>query len=398
MKYYIKQIGEKDCGVTCVKMLLAIVYKNTDYLYYPHVNVETSSSLRDLINLAKKEGVIIKASRIIDKKALFKKTVSCPFLIVINKKDNLHMVLIKKITKSRVKVYDPSSGIYWISKNNLFKIWNGEILEVSNILTSNFKLKKIRVYPKYFFWITILFQFLSLLSLITATFFIDKKFSFMISFLLFLSYIIFELLYQKIIILSLKYFDNQIFLEECFFKRQDFNKYYLPMSKFKFSLVSTPVKFISSFFMLVFGCIILGINNYWSLLILAITFAFQYIFKKIDNKFYKTKKNNLENIENKLLSNSNINGDEFKNEVKALNSQSYECISYNNFKRYFLIFLTICLSLIYIGFTGFISINYMFFHFFIFVFLQEQFEKIIEIDNDIENIKYYKCLYFYHFN
>mgnify|MGYP002516034857 CR=1 FL=1 len=149
MKYYIKQIGEKDCGVTCIKMLLAIVYKNTDYLYYPHVNVETSSSLRDLINLAKKEGVIIKASRIIDKKALFKKTVSCPFLIVINKKDNLHMVLIKKITKSRVKVYDPSSGIYWISKNNLFKIWNGEILEVSNILTSNFKLKKMATFCKF---------------------------------------------------------------------------------------------------------------------------------------------------------------------------------------------------------------------------------------------------------
>lgn len=397
MKYFIKQLGTKDCGVTCIKMLLAILNKNADYLYYSQINTETSSTLRDLIKIAKKEGVILKSSRFIEKEDLFKEKPKCPFLLIIRKDEGLHMILIRKITKNKIKVYDPNFGIYWLKKEALFKIWNGEILEVSNFKHGNFKLKKLRVFPKPFIILTIGFQILSIVSLILATLFIDKNYSFLVSLSLFFGYIVFELIYQKIIISSLKYFDNCILVDNYLSKREDFKNYFEPMNKFKYLLVSTPLTLISSFFMLTFGCILLLINNYWSFIILISTFIVQIVFKYLDDKYFKNKRVDLENLEKTLFNSEIEKEDEFKDKVLKMNEETYEYVNFSNFKRYFLVFFTISMCLIYLGFTGNISINFLFFHFFLFAFMQEEFIKLLNIGNNIEALKHYKCLYFYHF-
>ena len=62
------------------------------------------------------------------------------------------------------------------------------------------------------------------------------------------------------------------------------------------------------------------------------------------------------------------------------------------------IFVTIILCLIYQGFIGEISLNFMLFHFFIYIYLQENFDKILNVNKIINDIKYYKCLYLYYFH
>ena len=52
MKYFIRQLGQKDCAFACLKMLLAITHKNKDYLYYQQNDIDRSYSLEEIIKLA----------------------------------------------------------------------------------------------------------------------------------------------------------------------------------------------------------------------------------------------------------------------------------------------------------------------------------------------------------
>lgn len=398
MSYFIKQLGDKDCGFTCVKMLLSIYYHNKDYLYYPLPNIESRSSLRELMHFAKKEEMILAASRVVEKEEILKFKSKKPFLAPINKDNNLHMVLIRKVFKRKLLIYDPSIGIYFLSKKEFLKIWNGEILEVSKIGISNFKTKKIKIIPKYKLITTLIFQIFSFTCLVLAMLFVDKNFNFLIPLFLFLGYILFEILYQKTIISSLKFFDNEILTNDYVYKRINFQKYFEPMNRFKYSIISYPIQIISCLLILSFGIFVLAINNLGNLIILGITFILQIAFFLFEKLKFRRKLNYLEVLEKRLTNYSNENVDDFKINMTKLNEETYKCVSYYNFKKYLLIFVTIILCLIYQGFIGEISLNFMLFHFFIYIYLQENFDKILNVNKIINDIKYYKCLYLYYFH
>ncbi len=147
MSYFIKQLGEKDCGYTCVKMLLGMSYKKKDFLYLNEPDIDRSASLKDLMIFARKEGLDLGAYRIVNKEELFTAKPNLPILLPIMKGNFLHMVVIRKIHRRSVVVQDPSSGIYVLSKNKLLSIWNGEYLEILNKYGSDFKLKKKHFVP-----------------------------------------------------------------------------------------------------------------------------------------------------------------------------------------------------------------------------------------------------------
>lgn len=398
MKYYIKQIGENDCGFTCVKMLLAIYYKNSDYLFYPIPHIESQTSLKEIIDYAHKADLTLIASRVNNKNEIFNFKTKKAFLAPIKRDNQLHMVLIKRVYKKRLLVFDPAIGVRFITKNDFIDIWNGEIIEVKEIGNSCFKAKKNALLPKSNMIITIFFQISSFICLMLATLFIDKNFNFLIPLSLFFGYIIFEILYQKAIIYSLKYFDNYILLNDFTYKRYDFRKYFEPMNRFKYSVISSPIQLINNCLILIFGLFVLGINNLINLAIVATTFIFQILFFFYEKYHYSYRLEKLELLEKKLLKYTNKDVDEFKNTVYEINNETYRYVSYFNFKRYFLIFLTLISCLVYQGFIGEISINFMLFHFFIYIYLQENFEKLLNFNKTLLDIKYYKCLYLYYFH
>lgn len=145
MSYFIKQLGDKDCGYTCIKMILGMTYKKHDFLYLNEPDIDRSASLKDLMMFAKKEGLDLGAYRAVDRNELFTKKPNVPLLLPISKGSFMHMIVVRKIYKHSLLVQDPASGIYLMSKKKLLSIWNGEYLEVLDKHGSNFKLKK-----KYF--------------------------------------------------------------------------------------------------------------------------------------------------------------------------------------------------------------------------------------------------------
>ncbi|MBO8428141.1 MAG: hypothetical protein IAC58_06340 [Firmicutes bacterium] len=400
MGYFIYQLKDNDCGIASLKMLLATIYKRKDFLYYPQDKVDKQYSFNDLMQIAQKEGVTLTAYRVMDKEELFKGKgdFELPILVTLNFKECRHMVLVKKIYKNSLKIYDPKKGIYRMKKKDFFNLWEGFILEISEIKGSNFKASKVNVLPKSFMFLSLFFELLSFIALFLGMFFVNENYSFLIPLLLFVFFVIFEFVYQKIVILSLKYFDNKLLYDDFLRNKNSFKDYYEDMNKYKVELVSTPIKYLSSGIIIIFGMFLLGINSYFSLINLGIIFIIQIIFKLLEKRYLLKKRNELGNLEHSLIKSETLKDDEFKEKLETLNNETYNIVSLTNFKKYFLMFLTIILCLLFLGFSGNITLNFLLFHFFMYIFLEDNFEKILSISDSIEKIKTYKCLYLYHFS
>ena len=209
MRYFIKQIGEKDCALTCLKMLLAIVYKSKKFLLYPLDDIERTYSLEEIIKIASKEGVKLYAFRFKNKEDLVKQT-SFPVLVPIKSGNTLHMVLIRKIKKNKLLIYDPAEEPKWVDFYEFTKIWNGECLEINEVKGSLFKEKKFNLVSKPYKVLVPLFQLLSFGFLIFALFFIDENYSFLIPLCFLVAFVIFEFIYRTLLINEMKSFDNRI--------------------------------------------------------------------------------------------------------------------------------------------------------------------------------------------
>ncbi len=397
MQYYIHQLGDKDCGYTSVKMLMAHIYKRNDFLYYPEPSISTSTSLRDLMSYAKKEGVSLGAFRAINKGMFFKEKKKL-ILIPIKENDKFHMVMVKKMMRKKSLLYDPVAGIRYISNKKLIDIWDGEYLEVLNVEGSSFSLRKMRIIPKFFTVLTMIFEFMSFSSLIVALYFIDGTIPFYISLGLFISYIIFEFIYRKMLIQSMKYFDKHTMVGEFALNRQDFKSRYANMTQFKVLAISNPIQLFSLVLMCLLGIIVLGMNSLYNLISVATIFLFQLLFKFFENYQMEYRHNKINVIENDLDSLSRTSNKTFLSKIEELNNETYRFVSFCNFKKYLMIFLVIAMSLLYCGLSNNYSVNFMLFHFFFYLYINDDFEKIINFSKNNEDFKYYKALYLYYFN
>ena len=397
--YYIKQIGDKDCSLTCLKMLMATIYKNDAYLYYPEATDINSANLKRITQIAKKEGISLSAYRMQDKAEIFKEELANPLLITFKEEEGLHMVMLKTIMPNKVEIYDPKRCIYWLDKESFLAKWDGYLLEIVDAREPAVKFynRPVEFIPRHLVGLTVVFQILSLLSLLFAMFFMDKNYSYLIPIILFICYLIFEFCYQLTIKQSLKRFDELRLHKDYVRCRSKFKDYYLTMEKFKSILISTPIKLVASIITIIFGVFILGINSLYNLGIIAILFSVQIVFKILDKKYLESNRSELENLERNLINSDNENEEKFIKNLECLNRKSYKLVGYLNLKKYILLFLTIALCIAYQSITGYVSLNFILFHIFLYSYLEENLDKILDMSDFITEYRYYKCLYTYYF-
>lgn len=395
MSYFIKQIGTKDCAIACLKMLLAICYRSKKFLYYPQPSKDEAFTLKDVIKFASKEGVELEGFKYVKKESLFVKT-NDPKLAVITSNNLLHMVLLRKIRTNRIQVYDPKNGIYWISKKEFLSLWNGEILEVKSVSGSSYEGKfKSPIKPKYRIASSFL-QILSMIFILSAMFFVNSDFPFYIPVLLFTCFAITELVYKKVLIVTMKRFDASI-IEKIFYgDKATFKDKYIEMNKFKTMVIGTPIQIINSIIVLVSGFIILGINGYLNILNLLGIIAIRLLFDLVELKLFSSRNSSVLISENELLENSDETN--FGTRLMAVQEKAYRQVTFMNFKKYLLAFITGIVCLFYAGFIGEISLNFIMFHSIIYFYLSENASKLLDIYLKTSDYRQSKCLYKYYCN
>jgi len=170
------------------------------------------------------------------------------------------------------------------------------------------------------------------------------------------------------------------------------------MTQFKVLAISNPIQIFSLFLMCILGIIVLGINSAYNLISIGIIFIFQIIFKVFENHKIRNKYSKISNLEGDLNSLSRTSNKTFLVKINELNNETYRFVSFCNFKKYVMIFLIITLCFLYCSFTKNFSVNFMLFHFFFYLYINDDFEKIVNFSKNYEDFKYYKALYLYYFD
>lgn len=390
MSYFIKQISDKDCGITALKIMLANIYHRKDFLFYPEVDYTSGASLKDLVLIAKKEGVDLSVYRLVNKDEIKKlKRKEC--ILILKDYKTLHAVYLKKVKRNGVIVADPKRGIIYLSYDELFSLWNGEVMEAIKTSGSKFKFKDKKIVPFKYSFVIFVLQILSYSFFISGLYFINSKISFLIPLILFLCFVLSSILSNIIIGLFMKKIDIKLF-KNIYQTKGNLKDKYLKIVKLKSLLFKNPLEILSSLLLIFFSIFILGINNYLTLFAISFLFIIEIFFHLFINKYFIYKKNNLERYEYDLF---NSNEENMLTNFNRLNDEVYKFVNLNNLKKYFLIFTMIVLSMILSSFDGSISLNFVLFHTFAFSYIISNFEKILNYKNNEEELNYYKSYYFF---
>ena len=391
MYYFINQIKKKDCAFASLKILLANVYKKKDFLYVIQDKDDKSYSLKEIINEAKKYGVVLKGYKLENDEEIynFKKQ---PYLITINENDLLHMVVLLKVTKKYVIIADPNDEIKKIKISELLKIWTRDFLEIEEVTGSDFKMDKVKDKSQKYVIFSLITKMISFVSLAFGLYSCNKKISFFIPLSFFLIFAIVSLLDKVILIKGMRNFDSEVITPSYLESKKQMQSTMISMNNYKRITFSGPLKLFESIFILVFATIILGYNSYLNLINISLILLLQVALFFIFNSYFKSKKRYISLLENKLVS-LNLNDDEIKSTINEVNKEAYNLAILFDVKKYVGLFVSVILAMLIYGFNQTSGLNFIIFHAAFYYLIFDYIDKVINYGDEVNEYKKYKCIY-----
>ena len=131
--FYIPQTTKCSCGMACLKMLLANVHNDENYLYLPENERHGPYSYQHLVTLAQRYDVTLLGVKYEDKEDLRHVKTFPMILTVINPNDSPHAVLVTKRRNRFIQVFDPDSGVRWQKIDSFIVDWDGTALAVNHV-------------------------------------------------------------------------------------------------------------------------------------------------------------------------------------------------------------------------------------------------------------------------
>lgn len=380
--FFIQQTTQHDCGFTALKILLANLNKDENYIYLPSpFSLDKDVSLLDLMKEGEHHGVILKASRVIDKTTLSKND-KLPFIPVIKEDGNNHAVYLYKINNSHVYFYDPLGEEKKMKKEDFFSIWTGDFLRIESFTKKNCPFKKPILIKKSERLISLLFTFISALCCIFGVYFINKDSYFFVPLIFFSGMIIIEILLKQYSIFLLKRMDKRI---EPYFSNIKGNDYYLYHSlfeKYKSSLLINDITYFSSFGVIIIISIIMLINDKTNIVYLLGNVILGSIYVFILEPYLKKKENHILKNENKLKL-----VDDSKEAFNIINDIRINAYNYGNIfhvTKYIFIFIQIVLSFVMMMVMNLVNVSYIICYTILEVYFYNHFVDIFISDDNMK--------------
>lgn len=373
LTYFCYQGNDCDCGFASLKMLLATINKNHNFLYLTKPQKKGNYSFADIIRIASKYGLTLKAYRYRKEEEVSIKT---PFLVIIDKN---HLVLVKKVKSKRIIIQDPCVGIYSIKLDEFKNRFSGEVLEITDVRKVDYKKDHFHILSKTKIFLSFIISALAVASFLVGLFFV-KKDTFVFVPIIFLSlFAILQLVEKWYLIKEINFFDNK-YIDKYFIDSKDLKSDYKNYNEFKKNFFLYRSKIFSSFLIAVAIIITLIFNNPINAIavffILALSLLAYVLFYKNDRDV----NNEITNLEDDLLkTKTDINYSIYricnKANAFALNISLRKCI---------ISFVLLILSLLMMIAVNEISVNFVLFNFFIYYILFENINNIIMFNDSKE--------------
>nr|MCR4879601.1 hypothetical protein [Bacilli bacterium] len=355
--FSIQQANDHDCGFTALKILLANIHHDQNYLFIPTPFNEENVSFLDLMKEAEKYDVNLVALKASNKEELTDNGIF-PFIARVKLEETYHALYVYKMNKKYVYYFDPATGYKKVKINEFTSMWTGELLSIKDYKVTKSSFKKPKLISNKELIISILIEFISAVSSVLSIFFIHKDSVIYLPIIFFTLALISEVLLKRYSLYVLKKVDIRMAEVICDVKRRDYYQYYLHYEEYKKYLMINNLSSMSAFLIfliIAFAFLLNGTMNFIYIainLVLAIGYIF-FIKPKLDKDVLEINKKEsaIKNEKDKL------NAFTLMDEARNI---SYRYINKEYAYKYVVIALEIALAFIMMMYQHLVSVSYIF--------------------------------------
>ena len=381
--FYIHQIGEEDCGITSLKMLLANHFQKEDYLFIHEDENHGPYSFMDLINIAKEYGMTLSGVEI-DEFDLDKYPKK-PFLAVITiSEETKHLVYVDKIKKESFIIFDPVDGKKILKKDDFFDVFDGKALIVEDKKEIK-DVKKINIdIPTSQKVLSTIVQIVSYVALVLGMMFIKNDSYIFIPIICFTIYIVLQILLEKHLTSCMKIVDD-LFVSQFSNNKKDTDKIVPRLSEYKKTLFISRIKLTGDILTSLFLSVIMVINENMTFIIVGTVIFLILLNILFVNDYMKKKAKQLALYEREL--HLYETGAEYAEKLIGLNEGVYNLTMAKRSLRYIAIFIILLSTLITMMFIKVVSVPFVLIHVIFGLTIYDKLKDIIEYDENIDKRK-----------
>lgn len=333
--FYISQTQKDDCGFTCLKMMLANINKDGNYLYLPQKVDHGYYSYSDIVDIAKDYGLFLSAVRVTEKETVLRCS-NFPFIATVQVINGVnHAVLVTKVTKKKVTYLDPRRGTIKTKLKDFLKMWDSTCL-----IIEHFEKRKCTVGIKDPISSTnkFLLGFTQMIAGVLAVFgvhFIKDDTPIFVPAIFLSLAIVMELLMKALSFRLMKKLDDYFFSEPVL-PDNNFKEYIERYERYKGVSLTSPLNYILTFVFSLALLIVVLLNDVRNILLVAIPLALAIIDVTFVSPKTKNKRDNINELEDDLDSaDSKV---DLRNRMRIIHDKAY---AYS--------YLKIAVSYLYVG-------------------------------------------------
>lgn len=328
MRYFTPQLHHDDCGLASLKMLLAIINKEQSFLDLSPPKINGMYSFLEMRNIALRYGVKLEGRSFSNNDDLMKEPV--PFILQIQADMGKHFVLIRKIMRKKVVIYDPSFGKQIASKEEVrAKSLNNGLFFIGFTEESINKIP-IKTIPISGKWPIILCNVLLVTSLLLGFYLLEYKKG-LLSYILFFLTLLSSILHQILVRRSLQAFDEVIY-ETMPDVRKNVQEKMEKMLAYKKNLFERFVNMTTIVMYIIATIILLIINSFYSLIIVILILVVNLLKYTVFFPQILSKERLLADEEKKIITRIE-KGHNVKDELRKIFASAYKIgLSYSFFE------------------------------------------------------------------
>ncbi|MCR5505663.1 MAG: hypothetical protein K6F07_01545 [Bacilli bacterium] len=356
--FFIPQIQKDDCGMAALKMLLAEVHQDRNYLFVPQDENHGPYSYGDLIEIARIYHVELEGFSADNKKDI-KGEKSFPMIVTLVFKGAMHAVVVYKIKGHTVYYLDPIEGKKALSLRKFIDLWDGTLLKVMQFVKAPCPYKEEKpIRQKQWLILNVLQAFAAVLA-IAGVFSITKNIHIFLPISLFSFAIILEIIAKAYSFSIMKSVDN-FFYEQVEVPNKQYAITLKRFERYKHGLLTSPSNFVLSF-LITLALIVIVLNNDIKNFLLI---AAPLIAASIEALFYRPYLRNGIRDVGRLEEDLDNSQDEedYKGRVGSLHKTAYKIGKVEMFKRYIGLALFLAIAIVLVAINGKISFPYVIFY------------------------------------
>ena len=261
--YIIKQTNNKDCGFTCLKMILASLNKDKNYLFIPNYQLDKAYSYNDLIKVANDYRLTLCGYKVTDKKEIINNN-RYPLIATLLIEEEKHAVIVTKANNKYVYLIDPSIGKVKMSLEQFVTLWDSNVLLIEKHEKHPCPHKPLEVISTKRKIMMSFLQLLSGISFILASYFISEGTYFFVPIILVSVYALLEIGLRYSMMKTLKQIDDNLLSSQIQIVRSNRSFYTSFLDVKKYSMLF-PMNLIYHLLLAGFIIVLLLINNLYNM-------------------------------------------------------------------------------------------------------------------------------------